>query len=59
VIGVDANPEMEPYLKRAGAGVQNLEVIHGDIEELPLPTASVDAVICTLVRIIPQGCAAP
>ncbi|TAK20681.1 MAG: class I SAM-dependent methyltransferase [Chloroflexota bacterium] len=49
-IGVEPNPHMSPYLKRAAAraGV-TLDLRDGTAERLPTPDRSVDAVISTLV----------
>jgi len=53
IIGVDPNDRMEGYAKdsAARAGLipkDNLRIIHGVSEALPLADASCDAVVCTL-----------
>ena len=53
IIGIDPNDKMEAYARdsatRAGIVSQDsLRIIHGVSEALPLPDASVDAVVCTL-----------
>jgi len=47
VIGVDMTPEMVARVRRnaADAGLENVEIRQGLIEELPLPDASVDVVV--------------
>ncbi len=45
VIGVDASPEM---LERARARVPEAELRSGDLEALPLETASMDLAVCAL-----------
>jgi ubiquinone/menaquinone biosynthesis C-methylase UbiE len=49
-VGVEPNPHMRPYLEEATrrAGVP-LDLREGSAERLPLETASVDAVVATLV----------
>lgn len=49
--GVDALPEMLELARQnaAEAGVDNVEFLEGDLEELPLPDASVDVVISNCV----------
>ncbi len=50
-IGVDMTEEMLERARRAAAamGISNVEFRHGDIEALPLPDESVDAVISNCV----------
>jgi len=53
IIGIDPNDRMEGYAidsaKRAGLIPQdNLRIVHGVSEALPLADSSVDAVVCTL-----------
>ena len=54
LIGIDPNPAMEPYAQEAAAAAglspTKLQLQQGVAEHLPLPSASVDLVICTLVR---------
>ncbi|MGH8897096.1 MAG: arsenite methyltransferase [Egibacteraceae bacterium] len=49
--GVDMTTEMLQLARRnaAEAGAENVEFLEGDIEELPLPTSSVDVVISNCV----------
>jgi len=42
VVGVDASPEMLAVARARLAGLGNVELVQGRIEELPLPTASLD-----------------
>lgn len=51
VYGVDATPEMIDLARRnaARAGVRNVEFLPGDLEQLPLPDASVDVIISNCV----------
>ena len=51
VIGVDMTEEMLSLARKhaAEAGVDNVEFLHGYLEELPLPDASVDVVISNCV----------
>ena len=55
IYGIDPNPAMEPYAQQAAvaAGLLpgQLRLQQGTAEALPLPDASVDLVICTLVRL--------
>lgn len=56
LIGVDPNDSMEKYARRSAEKaellesgvVSSLRVVHGVAEALPLPSASADAVVCTL-----------
>jgi len=50
-IGIDMTDEMLDLARRnaADAGVENVEFVKGYLEELPLPDASVDVVICNCV----------
>jgi ubiquinone/menaquinone biosynthesis C-methylase UbiE len=47
VTGLDMTPEMVARARRnaAGAGLHNVEIREGFIEQIPLPDASVDAVV--------------
>ena len=47
VIGLDMTPEMVERARRnaVGAAPDNVEILHGLIEELPLPNVSVDVVV--------------
>lgn len=54
VIGVDPNPEMQPYAEETAElefqqPGDSLRLLTGSAEQLPLPDASVDAAVCTLV----------
>jgi arsenite methyltransferase len=51
VFGLDMTPEMLDLARRnaAEAGVDNVEFLHGYLEEIPLPDASVDVVISNCV----------
>lgn len=51
VYGVDATPEMIALARRnaARAGVGNVEFRSGDLEQIPLPEASVDVIISNCV----------
>jgi arsenite methyltransferase len=51
VIGLDMTPEMVELARRntAATGVDNIEVLLGPIERIPLPSASVDVVISNCV----------
>lgn len=54
ITGVDPNPFMRPYLEEnlAGSGwpAERFSWVQGRAEALPLADASLDAVVCTLVR---------
>jgi hypothetical protein len=53
IIGVDPNPAMHPWARRAAAAAgaaAKLRLVTGAAEALPLETSSVDAVIMTHVR---------
>jgi len=49
--GLDGSPEMISLARAnaAGEGAQNVEFLHGSIEDIPLPEAHVDAVISNCV----------
>ena len=51
VIGLDKNPEMLDLARRnaASAGVDNVEFLHGNLEQIPLPDGSVDVVLSNCV----------
>jgi arsenite methyltransferase len=51
VIGLDMTPEMVDLARRNAieAGADNVEFIHGYLEDIPLPNASVDVVISNCV----------
>ncbi len=51
VFGLDMTPEMLALARRsaAAAGVENVEFLHGYLEDIPLPDASVDVVISNCV----------
>jgi SAM-dependent methyltransferase len=51
VIGLDMTPEMLELARRnvAAAGVDNVELVEGYLEEIPLPDGSVDVVISNCV----------
>ncbi len=55
IVGVDPNPEMAPYAieaaSRAGLTRDQLQMLDGTAEQLPVASQSQDAVICTLVGI--------
>lgn len=49
-IGIEPNPHMFPYLKREAERLgMPIELYRGEAPDLPLPSASVDAVVTTLV----------
>ena len=54
VYGLDATTEMLDLARRnaADAGATNLEFLHGSIEAIPLPDASVDVVISNCVIVL-------
>jgi SAM-dependent methyltransferase len=54
VYGLDATPEMLDLARRnaADAGASNVEFLHGTIEAVPLPDASVDVVISNCVIVL-------
>ena len=58
ITGLDPNPAMEPYAEQAAAAAgllpRQLHLRQGVAEQIPLPDASTDLVICTLVRCITQ-----
>ncbi len=60
IIGVDPNPEMAPYAieaaSRAGLARDQLQMLDGTAEQLPVASQSQDAVICTLVGIPLHRC---
>ena len=53
IVGVDPNPEMAPYAMeaagRAGLTRDQLQVLDGTAEQIPVASQTHDAVICTLV----------
>ncbi|KAL0021140.1 hypothetical protein WJX77_003984 [Trebouxia sp. C0004] len=53
IVGVDPNPEMAPYAmeaaSRAGLTRDQLQMLDGTAEQLPVASRTQDAVICTLV----------
>ena len=59
IVGVDPNPEMAPYAieaaGKAGLTRDQLQMLDGTAEQLPVASQSQDAVICTLVG-IPLHC---
>lgn len=60
VTGVDPNAAMEPYAEqaalKAGLSRDQLQLRRGLAEELPLPDACADLVVCTLVRLPSFAC---
>ena len=60
IVGVDPNPEMAPYAieaaSRAGLTRDQLQMLDGTAEQLPVASQSQDAVICTLVGIPLHRC---
>ena len=48
VIGLDFLPEMLERTRAAAAeaGLSNIETLHGEMEAIPLPDASVDHIVC-------------
>ncbi len=52
--GLDATPEMLDLARRnaADAGATNVEFLHGSIEAIPLPDASVDVVVSNCVIVL-------
>ena len=53
VVGLDPNPEMEPYANQAadaaGLNQQQVQLLPGVAEQMPVADQSQDAVVCTLV----------
>jgi len=51
VIGLDMTPEMIDSARRnlTQAGVKNFELLHGEMEKMPVPTGSVDWIISNCV----------
>lgn len=53
IVGVDPNPEMASYAVQAAQDAdlpkQALRLLNGAAEQLPVPSTSQDAVVCTLV----------
>lgn len=53
IVGVDPNPEMASYAVQAAQDAdlpkQALQLLNGTAEQLPVPSTSQDAVVCTLV----------
>lgn len=53
IVGVDPNPEMASYAVQAAQDAdlpkQALQLLSGTAEQLPVPSKSQDAVVCTLV----------
>jgi len=51
VIGLDMTPEMNERARRnlIQAGITNFELLHGEMEQMPVPTASVDWIISNCV----------
>ncbi|HMK07430.1 MAG TPA: arsenite methyltransferase [Anaerolineales bacterium] len=51
VFGVDMTPEMIDLARRnaARAGVENVEFLPGDLEDLPVPAATIDVIISNCV----------
>jgi ubiquinone/menaquinone biosynthesis C-methylase UbiE len=45
VIGLDMTPEMVERARRNAAAAANVEIRQGEIEEIPLPDASVDVIV--------------
>ena len=54
VVGLDPNPEMELYANQAadaaGLSQQQVQLLPGVAEQMPVADQSQDAVVCTLVR---------
>jgi ArsR family transcriptional regulator len=49
VIAVDESPAMLQAAKRRVRGLANVEIRRGDLEALPIPDTSLDAITCVLV----------
>ena len=53
IVGVDPNPEMASYAlqaaREANVSEDLLQLLDGSSEQLPVPSSSQDAVVCTLV----------
>ena len=53
IVGVDPNPEMASYAlqaaREANLSEELLQLLDGSAEQLPVPSSSQDAVVCTLV----------
>lgn len=56
IVGVDPNPEMASYAVQAAQDAnlpqQALQLLNGTAEQLPVPSTSQDAVVCTLVSVV-------
>ena len=59
IVGVDPNPEMASYALQAAQEAnlprQSLQLLDGTAEQLPVPSTSQDAVVCTLVSDVRPG----
>ncbi len=49
VIAVDQSPQMIAAAQKRVAGHENVEFLQGELESLPIKSASVDAAVCVLV----------
>ena len=53
IIGIDPNPEMDPYAIKAadaaGLAQSQIQILQGVAEQMPIDDQSQDAVVCTLV----------
>jgi len=49
VIAIDQSPQMLAAAKQRLAGQSNVDFVQGDLESLPIPASSVEAVVCVLV----------
>jgi len=59
ITGLDLSPDMLGKARERAAERDDVTLVHGDAEAVPLPDASFDAVLCDLVlSVVPDGRAA-